>query len=83
LRKNKIIFRALYLFFKSNIKMFLRQDSIIVASLFANTQEFFFKISRNVLNYAKNIDAIMSFAISLKMTNINNNHIYNSIVFFD
>ena len=83
MRKNKIVRRALHLSSRSSIKMFLRQNLMIVASLLASTQEFSLEILRNVLNYARNIDAIMSFATLSRMANVNNNHVYDSIASFD
>jgi len=82
LRKNKIVYRVLYLFFRFNIRIFLQQNSIVVVSLFANIQKLFFKILKIILNYTRNIDTIISLVTLLKITNINNNYIYNSIAFF-
>ncbi len=77
MRRNKKIRRALYLFSRSSIGIFLQQYSIAVAFLLANRQELSLDISEFVLNYTRNIDTVS------RIANIDNSYIYDSTVSFD
>lgn len=83
MRRDEIVRRALHLPPRPSIRMSLRQDPMAAASLLAGTQGLPLEAPRDVLDYARNTDAVMSSAASSRMADIDNNHVYDSIAPFD